>query len=152
MEQIEVFKSEKDGQYYFSIKAANGLVIAQSEGYKDKRNCLKGLAAVEAAFKPPAPDVTDPNTPAAIAFAQTYSPLLSKWQAGVSSVVQQRNETTLAEIVLRALQDGWTVQMPGSVVDGIPADTSSVPVVEAAPEPEPAQAPKTRGRRKATTK
>lgn len=49
---IEVFKQDGSralkspwddcsGQWYFHIKAANNKIIAQSEGYKSRRNALK---------------------------------------------------------------------------------------------------------------
>ena len=33
----------KNNQWYFSLLAANNKVIAQSEGYKSKRNALKTI-------------------------------------------------------------------------------------------------------------
>ena len=151
MENVELYQGA-DKAWYFRIKAANGLIVAQSEGYKDKRNAVKGIEAVAKAFAPPEPDPTDPDTPPAIAFAKTYAAFLSKYQAGISAVTQQRNETTLAEIVLRAASDGWTILPPVGVAAG-PITTASVPVVEAPkpePEPEPKAAAKPRGRRKAS--
>lgn len=39
--QIEIFKSEKNQNYYFTIRANNGQTVAQSEGYREKRNAAK---------------------------------------------------------------------------------------------------------------
>lgn len=158
MENVELYQGPNK-EWYFRIKASNGLIVAQSEGYKDKRNAVKGIEAVAKAFAPPDPDPTDPDTPPAIAFAKTYAAHLSKYQAGISAVVQQRNETTLAEIVLRAAGDGWTILPPVGVAAPVTVTTSQVPVVEVpapeakqaeAPKTEPKAAPKARGRRKAS--
>jgi uncharacterized protein YegP (UPF0339 family) len=43
---IEVFRSAKDGQWYWRVKAANGRVVAASEGYKDKRGAQRGVKAL----------------------------------------------------------------------------------------------------------
>jgi uncharacterized protein YegP (UPF0339 family) len=150
MENVEIFKSDS-GEYYFRIKAANGLVVAQSEGYKDKRNAINGIEAVAKAFAPPPTDPADPDAPPAIAFAKRYAPMLAKWQAGLSSVATQRNEMTLVEIVLKAMNDGWVVAPPSDPPDYTDLPTGSQPIVEPAPEEAPKEAPKTRGRRKAGT-
>lgn len=130
MDNVDVFQGD-DKQWYFHIKAKNGLVVASSEGYKDKRNALKGVAAVAAAFSVE-PDPNDPDTPPAIAFAKSYAKLLAKWQPGLSSVVVQRNEVTLAEIVLRATDDGWRIIPPAAAPTEVePASiTGATPVVE----------------------
>lgn len=44
--KFQVFKG-KDGQFYFRLKAANGEVIASSEGYTTKQSCLNGIAAIK---------------------------------------------------------------------------------------------------------
>lgn len=44
---FEVFRSEKDGKYYFRLKAANGETILQSQGYADRKGCKKGIASVQ---------------------------------------------------------------------------------------------------------
>ena len=44
--KFEVFK-DKDDQFRFRLKAANGLIIAASEGYKAKDGCLKGIDSVK---------------------------------------------------------------------------------------------------------
>lgn len=44
---FEYWKSKKDFNYYFHLKASNGKIIAQSEGYKTKISCLKGIESVK---------------------------------------------------------------------------------------------------------
>jgi len=44
---FEIFKSKKNGQFYFRLKAANGLAILASEGYKSKASCKNGIASVK---------------------------------------------------------------------------------------------------------
>jgi len=34
------------GQYYFRLRARNGEIICQSEGYHRKAGCMKGIRAV----------------------------------------------------------------------------------------------------------
>lgn len=36
----------KDGKYYFALKAGNGEVILQSQGYASKASCAKGIESV----------------------------------------------------------------------------------------------------------
>ncbi len=38
---------DKAGKYRFRLKAANGEVIATSEGYSSKASCLDGIASVK---------------------------------------------------------------------------------------------------------
>lgn len=38
MYKIEKFRSEKNKQYYFRIKAGNGKIVCSSEGYKNKKD------------------------------------------------------------------------------------------------------------------
>lgn len=45
--KFEVFKSEKNHQFYFHLKASNGQIILQSEGYTTKSNCLSGIESVK---------------------------------------------------------------------------------------------------------
>ena len=40
------WKSDKNGQWYWHLKARNGQIICQSEGYKRKAGCLNGIASV----------------------------------------------------------------------------------------------------------
>lgn len=46
MESKFIVKKRKDGQWMFNLIAGNGQVIATSEGYTTKRNCLKGIKSV----------------------------------------------------------------------------------------------------------
>ena len=43
---FEVYKDQK-GEYRFRLKAANGQVILQSEGYTSKAACMKGIESVK---------------------------------------------------------------------------------------------------------
>ena len=46
--KFEVFESEAaTPEWYFRLRAANGKIIAQSEGYTRKRNALKGIRAIK---------------------------------------------------------------------------------------------------------
>lgn len=49
--KIELFHGALDENWYFRLKAPNGKIVAQSEGYTRKRNALKGIAAVKAYAK-----------------------------------------------------------------------------------------------------
>jgi len=42
---FETFRGE-DGQYYFRLRAGNGEIVLQSEGYKAKQSALDGIASV----------------------------------------------------------------------------------------------------------
>ncbi len=44
--KYEVFKSTKNSQYYFRLKAGNGEIILASEGYVSKQGCLNGIESV----------------------------------------------------------------------------------------------------------
>ena len=44
--KFEVFGG-KDGFVYFHLRAANGKIVCQSEGYTRERNALKGIAAIK---------------------------------------------------------------------------------------------------------
>lgn len=39
--------ADKAGEFRFRLKAANGQIIAVSEGYKAKVSCLNGIASVK---------------------------------------------------------------------------------------------------------
>lgn len=43
---FELFRSPKDGQFYWRLKAANGEPILQSEGYTTKQGALDGIESV----------------------------------------------------------------------------------------------------------
>ncbi len=45
--KFEIFQSEKSGEYYFRLKAANGQVILTSEGYKTKASAISGAESVK---------------------------------------------------------------------------------------------------------
>lgn len=44
--KFEVFK-DKSGEFRFRLKASGGEIIAASEGYTTKYNCLKGIESVK---------------------------------------------------------------------------------------------------------
>lgn len=46
MSKFVLFRSSKNWQYYFTLHAANGEPILQSEGYVAKQGALNGIAAV----------------------------------------------------------------------------------------------------------
>lgn len=45
--KFEIFQSEKNEKFYFRLKAKNGQVILQSQGYADKGGCKKGISSVQ---------------------------------------------------------------------------------------------------------
>ena len=51
---FEVFRGE-DGQWYWRLKAANGEIIAQSEGYQRRQSALEGIESVRNNAAPAAP-------------------------------------------------------------------------------------------------
>jgi uncharacterized protein len=46
MAKFEIFKGT-NGKYYFRLKASNGEIIAQSEGYSSKQGAQDGIASVK---------------------------------------------------------------------------------------------------------
>jgi hypothetical protein len=46
MPKFEIFKGTND-KYYFRLKASNGEIIAQSEGYSSKQGAQDGVASVK---------------------------------------------------------------------------------------------------------
>jgi len=46
MPKFEIFKGSDD-KYYFRLKAANGEIIAQSQGYATKQGAQDGIASVK---------------------------------------------------------------------------------------------------------
>ncbi|MDP2621978.1 MAG: YegP family protein [Hyphomicrobiales bacterium] len=38
---------QKDGQFYFVLKAANGEIIARSEAYRGKSGCMNGIDSIK---------------------------------------------------------------------------------------------------------
>jgi hypothetical protein len=45
--KFELFQSEKNQQYYFRLKAGNGQIILQSEGYTTKTAAKNGIESVK---------------------------------------------------------------------------------------------------------
>lgn len=45
---FNVFQSDKNYQHYFNLKAANGEIILQSEGYLQRNSALNGVESVQA--------------------------------------------------------------------------------------------------------
>jgi uncharacterized protein YegP (UPF0339 family) len=43
----ELFQSEKTEKFHFRLKAKNGEIIMQSQGYADKKGAENGIASVE---------------------------------------------------------------------------------------------------------
>ena len=44
--KYQIFKSDKNNQFYFRLRAANGEPILASEGYTTKQNCKNGIESV----------------------------------------------------------------------------------------------------------
>jgi uncharacterized protein YegP (UPF0339 family) len=44
---FEITRSQKSGEFYFHLKAANGEIILQSEGYTKKASALNGIESVK---------------------------------------------------------------------------------------------------------
>lgn len=44
--KFEIYKDKK-GEFRFRLVAANGQVIATSQGYKSKASCMKGIESVK---------------------------------------------------------------------------------------------------------
>ena len=47
MGKFKCWKSEKDGLWYFHLRADNDEIIVQSEGYETKDGCLNGVNSVK---------------------------------------------------------------------------------------------------------
>ena len=45
--KFEIFQSVKNNEYYFRLKAENGKIILQSEGYTSKAMCENGISSVK---------------------------------------------------------------------------------------------------------
>ena len=45
--KFEIFKSEKNGKFYFNLKAGNGQVILSSQGYANKAGAKNGISSVQ---------------------------------------------------------------------------------------------------------
>ncbi|MDZ4836804.1 MAG: YegP family protein [Candidatus Melainabacteria bacterium] len=58
MGKFEIFVGN-DGQYYFHLKAENGLIIAASQGYTTKQSAQNGIEAIQrVASAAPVADMT----------------------------------------------------------------------------------------------
>lgn len=45
--KFEIFQSKTIKAWFFRLKAPNGQIIAQSEGYTKRQNALKGIEAIK---------------------------------------------------------------------------------------------------------
>lgn len=45
--KFQVFKSSSNNQYYYRLRATNGEIILNGEGYTSKHACLTGIASVK---------------------------------------------------------------------------------------------------------
>jgi len=46
--KFQVFKSASNNEFYYRLRATNGEVILNGEGYKSKQSCLLGITSVKA--------------------------------------------------------------------------------------------------------
>ncbi len=46
MAKFEIFKSDKNNEFYFRLRASNNEIILRSEGYTTKQNCFNGTESV----------------------------------------------------------------------------------------------------------
>jgi len=46
--KFELFRNTTDMHYYFTLKAANGQIILESQGYGSKQSCITGIESVQA--------------------------------------------------------------------------------------------------------
>lgn len=47
MEKFQIYKSSFNSQYYFRLKAGNGEIVLNSEGYISKQSCENGISSVK---------------------------------------------------------------------------------------------------------
>ncbi len=45
--KFQVFKSPSNSQYYYRLRAKNGEIILNGEGYTTKQSCFNGIASVK---------------------------------------------------------------------------------------------------------
>ena len=45
--KFEIFKSKKNGKFYFNLKAGNGQVVLSSQGYANKAGAKNGITSVQ---------------------------------------------------------------------------------------------------------
>lgn len=51
--KFHVFKAPSNGNWYFDLRARNGRIVLQSEGYKRKGGCLKAIKDIKASATAP---------------------------------------------------------------------------------------------------
>jgi uncharacterized protein len=51
--KYEYWKSAGNGQWYWHLKARNGEIVAQSEGYTTKQKCREGIALTKSSTNAP---------------------------------------------------------------------------------------------------
>lgn len=74
--KYDVYK-DAAGKFRFHLRAANGQIIADSEGYEKKTDCLNGIEIVRASPTAEIEDTTVPPTPAASVATETSTPTIS---------------------------------------------------------------------------
>ncbi|HEY5779860.1 MAG TPA: YegP family protein [Terrimicrobiaceae bacterium] len=47
----QIWKSNRDGEWYWHFKAKNGELVASGEGYKNKSDCLHAIDLLRASAK-----------------------------------------------------------------------------------------------------
>jgi uncharacterized protein YegP (UPF0339 family) len=45
--KFQIFKSSANSEYYYRLRARNGEIILNGEGYKTKQSCLEGISSVK---------------------------------------------------------------------------------------------------------
>ena len=45
--KFQIFKSTANNQFYYRLRAINGEIILNGEGYTSKQSCLNGIASVK---------------------------------------------------------------------------------------------------------
>ena len=45
--KFQVFKSGSNNEYYYRLRASNGEIVLNGEGYKSMQSCLDGIASVK---------------------------------------------------------------------------------------------------------
>lgn len=45
--KFQIFKSSTNSEYYYRLRARNGEIILNGEGYKTKQSCLEGVSSVK---------------------------------------------------------------------------------------------------------
>jgi uncharacterized protein YegP (UPF0339 family) len=60
IKNIETFKSETNGQFYFNVRGLNGRVVVPSEGYTRKANRDKTVDLINSSLLRPVPIVERP--------------------------------------------------------------------------------------------